>query len=69
MPWYLNGNTHGVEGKGPLSVVQEDTVKDSDWQEDRAPMSQSPHLLVTTLPSVSVAVAHQGTGESAYVHW
>ena len=31
------------------------------WEE----MSQSPQLLVITEPSEDVAVAHQGTGESA----
>ena len=30
--------------------------------------SQSPQLLVTTTPELSRAVAHQGAGESVYVH-
>jgi len=41
----------------------------SCWQEESELVSQSPHLLVTTTPWESVKVAHQGVGESAYVHW
>lgn len=59
-PLYLKGKTHS-----PASVVHELVEMVSDWQEDRDPVSQSSHLLVTTTPELSIWVAHQGVGESA----
>jgi len=53
-----------VLGVGPESVVQGDRERDSVWQEEEEEVSQSPQLFVTTFPSLSVAVAHQGVGES-----
>jgi len=50
-------------------VVHVGTVIDSVWQAEVAETSQSPQLLVTTTPELSTAVAHQGVGESVYVHW
>ena len=47
-----------------MVVVQGVMVRPSEVQEELDEMTQSPQLLVTTLPSVLVAVAHQGTGES-----
>ena len=64
-------------------VVHVGTVIDSVWQAEVAETSnctisiqfrirfctsQSPQLLVTTTPELSTAVAHQGVGESVYVH-
>ena len=43
--------------------------EDDDYDDDVADTSQSPHPLVTTTPELSTAVAHQGVGESVYVHW
>lgn len=57
---YLKGNWQAA----PLVVVQGVMVRLSEVQEELEEMAQSPQLLVTTLPSVLVAVAHQGTGES-----
>jgi len=51
-------------GRGPEEVVQVGTVIDSVWQAEVADTSQSPQPLVTTTPALSVAVAHQGVGES-----
>jgi len=48
----------------PVVVVQGVMVRLSEVQEELEDMEQSPQLLVMTLPSVLVAVAHQGTGES-----
>ena len=45
-------------------VVQGVMVRLSEVQEEVEEMEQPPQLLVTTLPSVLVAVAHQGTGLS-----
>jgi len=42
---------------------------DSTWQEELEVVSQSPQLLVTTLPLPSTERAHQGRVESAKVHW
>ena len=47
-----------------MVVVQGVMVRLSEVQEELEEMAQSPQLLVTTLPSVFFAVAHQGTGES-----
>ena len=46
-------------------AVQDDVDTVSDEHDDELVMSQSPQLLVTTVPSLDTAVAHQGTGESA----
>jgi len=48
----------------PVVVVQGVMVRLSEVQEELEDMEQSPQLLVMTLPSVLVAVAHHGTGES-----
>jgi hypothetical protein len=45
-------------------VVQGVMVRLSEVQEELEEMAQSPQLLVMTLPSVLVAVAHHGTGLS-----
>ena len=47
-----------------MVVVQGVMVRLSEVQEELEEMAQSPQLLVTTLPSELVKVAHQGTGES-----
>jgi len=59
-PLYLKGNWQVA----PVVVVQGVMVRVSEVQEEEAETSQSPQLLVMTLPSVLVAVAHQGTGLS-----
>ena len=46
-------------------AVQDDVDTVSDEHDEELVMSQSPQLLVTTVPSLDTAVAHQGTGESA----
>ena len=53
----------------PEVVVHGVRLSVSSEQEDDCPRSQSPHALVTTDPSAETDVAHQDTGESAYVHW
>jgi len=59
-PWYRNGNWQEL----PEVVVQGVMVRLSEVQEEVEEIWQSPQLLVTTLPSVLVCVAHQGTGLS-----
>lgn len=46
-------------------VVTGEEVVDSSWQDEVEEITQSPQLLVTTAPELSVAVAHQGREESA----
>jgi hypothetical protein len=45
-------------------VVVVVVLVDSTWHDDVEPVSQSPQALLTTTPELSVAVAHQGRGES-----
>ena len=60
-PLYLKGKTHWA----PDVAVQDDVDTVSAVHDEELVMSQSPQLLVTTVPSLDTAVAHQGTGESA----
>lgn len=50
---------------GAWVVVVVVPVVDSSWQDEAEEITQSPQLLVTTAPELSVAVAHQGREESA----
>lgn len=54
----------GVQLPGARVVVVV-AVVDSSWQDEVEEITQSPQLLVTTAPELSVAVAHQGREESA----
>ena len=64
MPRWRKGKMQGLPGRGPVEVVQAGTSMASAWQAEVAETSQSPQPLVTTTPALSVAVAHQGVGES-----
>jgi len=59
MPRCLKGKTHAW----PEREVQEGEVRDSAGQEESWEFSQSPQLLMMTVPLGSTLVAHQGVGE------
>ena len=61
-PLYLKGKMQVAPDVATQEEVEMVWVEQEEvWEE----MSQSPQLLVITEPSEEVAVAHQGTGESA----
>jgi len=64
----VKGKTQGLPEAGPPLVVQLEELGLVEGEVQESPtVTQSPHLLVMTVPSSSVLVAHQGVGESLEV--
>jgi len=65
----VKGKTQGRPDAGPPVVMQVGLTGWEGLEEHEGPVvSQSPHLLVITLPLKSTLVAHHGVGESVKVH-